>query len=41
GLNSPFASQVRWLETAGIALLRGHGRVTGERTVTVERPDGR
>ncbi|GAA4136719.1 dihydrolipoyl dehydrogenase family protein [Leifsonia shinshuensis] len=35
------ASQVRWLETAGIALLRGHGRVTGERTVTVERPDGR
>ncbi len=33
-------AQVRWLETAGIALLRGHGRLTGERTVSVELPDG-
>jgi dihydrolipoamide dehydrogenase len=34
------APQVRWLDKAGIDLVRGHGRLTGERTVTVELPDG-
>jgi pyruvate/2-oxoglutarate dehydrogenase complex dihydrolipoamide dehydrogenase (E3) component len=29
------AGQVPWLEDRGIALLRGHGRITGERTVQV------
>lgn len=33
--------QVSWLESAGIALVRGHGRLTGERTVEVTGPDGR
>ncbi|MFC9436874.1 dihydrolipoyl dehydrogenase family protein [Nocardia sp. NPDC057030] len=32
--------QVEWLESAGIALLRGHGRLDGVRQVTVETPDG-
>ncbi|MEV8214349.1 NAD(P)/FAD-dependent oxidoreductase [Leifsonia sp. NPDC077715] len=32
--------QVSWLQSAGIALVRGHGRLAGERTVTVTRPDG-
>lgn len=32
--------QVRWLEGAGIDLVRGHGRITGEREVTVTGPDG-
>ncbi|MEV8373111.1 NAD(P)/FAD-dependent oxidoreductase [Kribbella sp. NPDC056861] len=27
--------QVAWLNSAGIALVRGHGRITGEKTVTV------
>lgn len=27
--------QVKWLESAGITLLRGHGRLAGERTVQV------
>ncbi|WP_435741792.1 dihydrolipoyl dehydrogenase family protein [Nocardioides sp. SYSU DS0663] len=34
------AGQVGWLEGAGITLVRGHGRVTGTRTVTVTRADG-
>ncbi|GGJ58704.1 dihydrolipoyl dehydrogenase family protein [Streptomyces brasiliensis] len=32
--------QVEWLKSAGIELLRGHGRLTGEREVAVETPDG-
>ncbi|WP_431955957.1 dihydrolipoyl dehydrogenase family protein [Nocardia lijiangensis] len=32
--------QVEWLESAGITLLRGHGRLDGVRRVTVETPDG-
>lgn len=32
--------QVRWLESAGIELLRGHGRLAGPRRVTVRTPDG-
>jgi dihydrolipoamide dehydrogenase len=34
------AGQVRWVEGAGIALVRGAGRLTGERTVAVETDDG-
>jgi dihydrolipoamide dehydrogenase len=34
------AGQVRWLETAGVELVRGRGRLTGERTVTVTTVDG-
>ncbi len=34
-------SQVEWLETAGIDLVRGRGRITGEREVSVAEPDGR
>ena len=34
------ASQVDWLTGAGIALRRGHGRLTGERRVTVTAADG-
>ncbi|MGO2746621.1 dihydrolipoyl dehydrogenase family protein [Microbacterium sp.] len=34
------AGQVDWLESAGIDLVRGHGRLTGEREVTVEGADG-
>jgi pyruvate/2-oxoglutarate dehydrogenase complex dihydrolipoamide dehydrogenase (E3) component len=33
-------SQVDWVEGAGIALVRGHGRLTGVKTVSVEAPDG-
>lgn len=33
-------SQVEWLQGAGIDLVRGHGRLTGEREVTVESTDG-
>ncbi|GAA3893048.1 NAD(P)/FAD-dependent oxidoreductase [Leifsonia kafniensis] len=33
-------SQVDWLESAGIALVRGHGRITGTREVTVTAADG-
>jgi dihydrolipoamide dehydrogenase len=33
-------SQVEWLEGAGGVLVRGHGRVVGERRVDVELPDG-
>jgi pyruvate/2-oxoglutarate dehydrogenase complex dihydrolipoamide dehydrogenase (E3) component len=32
--------QVKWLDGAGIALVRGHGRITGPRQVTVTGPDG-
>ncbi|MBL1075365.1 NAD(P)/FAD-dependent oxidoreductase [Nocardia sp. 2] len=34
------ADQVGWLESAGIALVRGHGRLDGVRQVTVATPDG-
>ena len=34
------ASQVGWLEGAGIALVRGTGRLAGERRVDVTGPDG-
>lgn len=34
------ASQVDWLGGAGIALRRGHGRISGERRVTVTAADG-
>jgi pyruvate/2-oxoglutarate dehydrogenase complex dihydrolipoamide dehydrogenase (E3) component len=34
------ASQVDWLESAGIALARGHGTVSGVREVTVTADDG-
>ena len=32
--------QVRWLDGAGIALVRGHGRLAGERQVAVDTDDG-
>lgn len=32
--------QVAWLRSAGIDLVRGHGRLTGERTVEVTEPTG-
>lgn len=32
--------QVTWLRSAGIDLVRGHGRLTGEREVTVTAEDG-
>ncbi|MEU5395954.1 dihydrolipoyl dehydrogenase family protein [Streptomyces tibetensis] len=32
--------QVGWLDSVGAALYRGHGRLTGPRTVTVTGPDG-
>ncbi|TWD80987.1 dihydrolipoamide dehydrogenase [Kribbella amoyensis] len=34
------SGQVDWLDQAGITLVRGHGRITGTRTVTVTHPDG-
>jgi dihydrolipoamide dehydrogenase len=34
------SSQVDWVEGAGIALLRGHGRLSGVREVTVTGADG-
>src|SRR5690606_24163169 len=34
------AAQVEWLHGAGIRLLRGHARVTGERAVTVTTAEG-
>jgi pyruvate/2-oxoglutarate dehydrogenase complex dihydrolipoamide dehydrogenase (E3) component len=34
------SSQVTWLRDNGIELVRGHGRLTGERTVEVESADG-
>lgn len=32
--------QVVWLDSAGIDLVRGHGRLSGERKVAVTQPDG-
>ncbi|MCE4026868.1 NAD(P)/FAD-dependent oxidoreductase [Microbacterium sp. Au-Mic1] len=32
--------QVAWLDSAGIDLVRGHGRLSGERRVAVTTPDG-
>ncbi|WP_336629105.1 MULTISPECIES: dihydrolipoyl dehydrogenase family protein [unclassified Microbacterium] len=32
--------QVAWLDSAGIDLVRGHGRLSGERKVAVTAPDG-
>src|SRR5215207_2882871 len=32
--------QVRWLESAGIPLVRGHGRITAPKEVTVTSGDG-
>src|SRR4051794_8548196 len=34
------AGQVRWVERAGIDLVRGHGRLAGEKRVVVAQPDG-
>jgi pyruvate/2-oxoglutarate dehydrogenase complex dihydrolipoamide dehydrogenase (E3) component len=34
------SSQVDWVSGAGIDLVRGHGRLAGEKTVTVTEPDG-
>ncbi|TDO46065.1 dihydrolipoamide dehydrogenase [Kribbella sp. VKM Ac-2571] len=34
------SGQVEWLNHAGINLVRGHGRITGMRTVTVTQADG-
>ena len=34
------AGQIEWLNNAGISLLRGHGRLSGERMVEVEQGDG-
>jgi pyruvate/2-oxoglutarate dehydrogenase complex dihydrolipoamide dehydrogenase (E3) component len=34
------ASQEKWVESTGATLVRGHGRITGERRVDVETPDG-
>ena len=34
------SSQVTWLEGAGIDLVRGHGRIAGEKRVNVTAPDG-
>jgi pyruvate/2-oxoglutarate dehydrogenase complex dihydrolipoamide dehydrogenase (E3) component len=34
------SGQVQWLKSEGIDLVRGHGRVSGPRQVTVDTPDG-
>jgi pyruvate/2-oxoglutarate dehydrogenase complex dihydrolipoamide dehydrogenase (E3) component len=34
------SGQVEWLDGAGISLVRGHGRITGVRTVSVTAGDG-
>jgi pyruvate/2-oxoglutarate dehydrogenase complex dihydrolipoamide dehydrogenase (E3) component len=34
------AGQVEWLESAGVDLIRGHGRLAGERKIDVIDPDG-
>ncbi|MDP4333331.1 NAD(P)/FAD-dependent oxidoreductase [Curtobacterium sp. A7_M15] len=34
------AGQVSWLESAGVDLVRGHGRLTGTRSVSVTAADG-
>lgn len=33
-------SQVEWIKSVGATLVRGHGRIAGERTVEVETKDG-
>ena len=33
------AAQVRWAEGAGLRVVRGHGEITGPRTVRVTGPD--
>jgi pyruvate/2-oxoglutarate dehydrogenase complex dihydrolipoamide dehydrogenase (E3) component len=38
--NPDDSGQADWLAGAGITLLRGHGRLTGERAVTVTHDDG-
>lgn len=32
--------QVAWLESAGVDLIRGHGRIVGERQVAIDQTDG-
>ncbi|MGR6742658.1 dihydrolipoyl dehydrogenase family protein [Microbacterium sp. F1-18] len=34
------SSQVEWLQRAGVDLVRGHGRLAGEKRVEVTEPDG-
>ncbi|MBI5160967.1 MAG: NAD(P)/FAD-dependent oxidoreductase [Micrococcales bacterium] len=34
------SSQVEWAEGAGLEVIRGHARITGERTVAITAPDG-
>lgn len=34
------SGQVQWAEGAGLQVVRGHGRIAGEREVLVESPDG-
>ena len=34
------SGQVEWLNSAGITLIRGHGRITGTRSVTITHTDG-
>ncbi|NYF10321.1 dihydrolipoamide dehydrogenase [Leifsonia sp. AK011] len=34
------SSQVKWVESAGIALIRGHARITAEKELTVTAADG-
>ncbi|HZA19247.1 MAG TPA: NAD(P)/FAD-dependent oxidoreductase, partial [Actinomycetota bacterium] len=34
------ARQARWLDSVGVGLVRGHGRITGDRRVEVVSPDG-
>lgn len=34
------SGQVEWLRGAGIDLVRGHGRISGDRRISVEAPDG-
>ena len=38
--NDDDTGQLQWLYDAGIALIRGRGRITGTSEVTIERPDG-
>ena len=38
--NGDDSSQVSWLQSAGIDLVRGHGRLTAPKHVTVTAPDG-
>jgi pyruvate/2-oxoglutarate dehydrogenase complex dihydrolipoamide dehydrogenase (E3) component len=38
--NHDDSSQIEWAEGVGITVIRGHGRLAGERTVEVTAPDG-